>query len=361
MKIVYVITQATWGGAQAHLYSLIKYQAAIGNNITLVCGGTGRLSEQIKKEFHSVEVISISSLVRRISPINDLKAVHALRGLLRNIRPDIVHLHSSKAGMVGRLAAAGLSMKVIFTVHGWGFTPGVGTKRQILMKYIEKILQPLTTYYICVSKFDYDLGVKNRVITAKHPGFVIHNGVSELSFPVKKRESFVLSMAARFDMPKRQDVVIRALSYIPDDVPIVCNFLGDGPLIQECKSLAQSLHVGSKVKFYGVVDNVQKYYSQSDAAILISDYEALPISLVEALAQSLPIVASNVGGINELIDRNGFLVKNDPQEISEKLLLLYKSNHIDEIKNNSYEMYQRHYTESEMLEETQDCYLRCLA
>lgn len=263
--------------------------------------------------------------------------------------------------MVGRLAAAGLSMKVIFTVHGWGFTPGVGTKRQILMKYIEKILQSLTTYYICVSKFDYDLGVKNRVITAKHPGFVIHNGVSELSFPVKKRESFVLSMAARFDMPKRQDVVIRALSYIPDDVPIVCNFLGDGPLIQECKSLAQSLHVGSKVKFYGVVDNVQKYYSQSDAAILISDYEALPISLVEALAQSLPIVASNVGGINELIDRNGFLVKNDPQEISEKLLLLYKSNQIDEIKNNSYEMYQRHYTESEMLEETQDCYLRCLA
>nr|WP_252903892.1 glycosyltransferase [Secundilactobacillus oryzae] len=70
--------------------------------------------------------------------MNDLKAVHALRGLLRNIRPDIVHLHSSKAGMVGRLAAAGLSMKVIFTVHGWGFTPGVGTKRQILMKYIEK-------------------------------------------------------------------------------------------------------------------------------------------------------------------------------------------------------------------------------
>nr|WP_301554523.1 glycosyltransferase [Lactiplantibacillus pentosus] len=182
-----------------------------------------------------------------------------------------------------------------------------------------------------------------------------------MSFPVKKRESFVLSMAARFDMPKKQDVVIRALSYIPDDVPIVCNFLGDGPLIQECKSLAQSLHVGSKVKFYGVVDNVQKYYSQSDAAILISDYEALPISLVEALAQSLPIVASNVGGINELIDRNGFLVKNDPQEISEKLLLLYKSNQIDEIKNNSYEMYQRHYTESEMLEETQDCYLRCLA
>ncbi|KLD59079.1 hypothetical protein WP50_21260 [Lactiplantibacillus plantarum] len=81
----------------------------------------------------------------------------------------------------------------------------------------------------------------------------------------------------------------------------------------------------------------------------------------KALAQSLPIVASNVGGINELIDRNGFLVKNDPQEISEKLLLLYKSNQIDEIKNNSYEMYQRHYTESEMLEETQDCYLRCLA
>lgn len=95
--------------------------------------------------------------------------------------------------------------------------------------------------------------------------------------------------------------------------------------------------------------------------MLISDYEALPISLVEALAQGLPIIASNVGGIQELIDHNGFLVANDTQQIAEKILTLYQSKKIAEVKTNSYQVYQRHYTEHEMLEQTQAYYLRCLA
>ncbi|MDI5786311.1 glycosyltransferase, partial [Lactiplantibacillus plantarum] len=242
-------------------------------------------------------------------------------------------------------------------------TPGVGKKRQLLMKTIEKALSRLTTAYICVSQFDYDLGVQSGVITSAHPARVIHNGVTALvsAKKVNNTETFVLSMAARFDAPKRQDLLIQALTYLPENLPIVCHFLGDGPAIEACKTLTHQLNLDAKVRFYGVVDNVQKYYSQSDVGVLISDYEALPISLVEALAQGLPIIASNVGGIQELIDHNGFLVANDTQQIAEKILTLYQSKKIAEVKTNSYQVYQRHYTEHEMLEQTQAYYLRCLA
>ena len=168
MKIVYVITQATWGGAQAHLYSLIERQVKIGNTVTLISGIEGRLSDQIKKNLPQVKLVIISNLVRQVSLINDFKAIRALRKLLKRLKPDILHLHSSKAGMVGRLAALGLSMKVVFTVHGWGFTPGVSKKQQLLIKLVEKTLRPLTTYYICVSRFDYQLGVENGIINESH-------------------------------------------------------------------------------------------------------------------------------------------------------------------------------------------------
>lgn len=177
MKIVYVITQATWGGAQAHLYSLIERQVKIGNTVTLISGIEGRLSDQIKKNLPQVKLVIISNLVRQVSLINDFKAIRALRKLLKRLKPDILHLHLSKAGMVGRLAALGLSMKVVFTVHGWGFTPGVSKKQQLLIKLVEKTLRPLTTYYICVSRFDYQLGVENGIINESHPGVVIYNGV----------------------------------------------------------------------------------------------------------------------------------------------------------------------------------------
>lgn len=364
MKIVYVITQATWGGAQAHLYSLIKQQIKLGHAVTLISGIEGRLSNQIERNLPQVELVVISNLVRQISLIDDLKAIKSLRALLKEIKPDILHLHSSKAGMIGRLAALRLPMKVVFTVHGWGFTPGVSKKQQLLIKLVERGLRPLTTYYICVSRFDYQLGVKNGIITEKHPGVVIYNGVRELKRTAaddNREKSFVLTMAARFNSQKRQDLLIRAIAYVPKNLPLTCNFLGQGPLLAECQQLAQRLKVEAKVNFVGEVDNVQQYYHQSDGAILISDYEGLPISLVEALAQRLPIIASSVGGNEELIHHNGFLVENDPRRIADEIIRLYQSQDKSSMQDDSYQLFQQYFMANKMLEQTQACYLQCLA
>jgi glycosyltransferase involved in cell wall biosynthesis len=168
-------------------------------------------------------------------------------------------------------------------------------------------------------------------------------------------------MAARFNSQKRQDLLIQALAYIPDDLPLICNFLGNGPLLPNCQQLTQKLQVDDKVNFVGSVDNVQKYYQQSDGAILISDYEGLPISLVEALAQHLPIIASNVGGNEELIHNNGFLVENDPHKIADKIVQLYRARDKKRMEDNSYKLFQRYFMVEDMLAQTQACYARCLA
>lgn len=101
MKIMYVITQGTWGGAQAHLFSLIRNQVKLKNHVWLITGTSGRLTQAVEKEFLTVRVIILNSLIREMSIRKDIYTIYALRRYIKKINPDIIHLHSTKAGMVG--------------------------------------------------------------------------------------------------------------------------------------------------------------------------------------------------------------------------------------------------------------------
>ena len=126
MKILYCITSASWGGAQLHVLELCADQLKRGNEVIFIVGNEGPLLDKVKK-LKGLKIIFLPSLVREINPINDMKAIIELRKIIKKESPDIIHLHSSKAGVVGRIAAIGLRkrVKVIFTVHGWAFTDGV--------------------------------------------------------------------------------------------------------------------------------------------------------------------------------------------------------------------------------------------
>lgn len=140
MKILYFITTSNWGGASEHVYELCKYEANLGNDITFVTGSKGELLDRIKG-IPGVTTTVINSVKRKISPFNDMRSVLILRNLIKKVNPDIVHLHSSKAGILGRVASIGLNCKVIFTVHGWSFTDGISSNiRKKIFKYVEKIV-----------------------------------------------------------------------------------------------------------------------------------------------------------------------------------------------------------------------------
>lgn len=356
MKLVYVITQGGWGGAQAHVFDLISSAVQLNNQIWLICGSTGRLTDEIKHIFPKVHVIVLDDLCREVSFSHDLKAVMYLRRIFRRVKPDIIHLHSAKAGTIGRIAAYHIS-PVIYTVHGWAFTTGVSKKRALLAIAVERVLQPLTARYICVSKFDYNLGIKKGLMNKRHPGTVIHNGVRKEVFQhslIKKHPTIV--MAARFDVPKRQDLLIRALEKISDK-SLHLILLGDGPKLLACQELANNLNIENRVHFLGSVTNVREYYADADIVMLISDYEALPISIIEGLASAKPIIASNVGGINELIQNNGFLVANSVNEIVQCVQLLLENRNLrNDMGQKSFEVFQNEYTERKMLSKTFNLY-----
>lgn len=215
MKIMYCITSSSWGGAQLHVLELCRDQINRGNQVTFVVGNKGPLLTKVK-QVPGVKTIVLKSLHREISPINDLKAIVKLRHLIKKENPDILHLHSSKAGTLGRIAAIGLhsKTKVVFTVHGWAFTDGVpsGTKKNIY-KVIEKLMTPLADLIICVSDFDKKIGMKYKVLNGKTKVVVIHNGspkptVNKVNHVAHKPLRLV--MIARFSKQKDQESLIKA-------------------------------------------------------------------------------------------------------------------------------------------------------
>ncbi|MCZ2492137.1 glycosyltransferase family 4 protein [Dellaglioa carnosa] len=318
MRIMYVITRSDWGGAQAHLYELIKYQVGIGNEVLVVVGNKGGFSEKVGNII-GVNLKILSDLQRELSVSKDLKIVIKLKTILKKFKPDILHLHSSKAGTVGRIAAIGLPVKVVFTVHGWAFTDGISAAKRLIYKMIERPLNHFTDATILVSKYDYKLGIQTNVLKKNKNAIVIYNGV-EIAKSIKQDKKIVnnktiLTMTARFDRQKNQELLIKALVKVESN--ILVRFIGDGPSLSNMKILANDLHVQDKVEFLGYRSDVNTLLKETDIFILITNWEGLPISILEAMRLGIPVIASNVGGIDEEIETgiSGILVENNIDEI----------------------------------------------
>lgn len=350
MKIMYCITSSSWGGAQLHVFELCKGQIKRGNEVIFVVGSKGPLLNKIKS-INGVKIILLSSLRREISPLNDIRAIFELRSLIKDERPNILHLHSSKAGTLGRLACIGLrkQTKVIFTVHGWAFTDGVPSSfKRFVYRLVERYVSSLTTLFICVSEYDKRIGLRDRVLTNKSNVVVIHNGSykpdkNDINFSVHKPLRLV--MVARFSEQKNQELLINAMSKIDKDLWYL-TFVGGGNTLSQCKKLVNKLGLSSNIKFVGFKEDVSPYLVRNDVYILTSFYEGLPISIIEAMSYGLPIIASNVGGNSELVKNNvnGYLVQS--QSDLEKYIweLIRKPTNVKSMGIKSSEIFNKYFT-----------------
>lgn len=355
MKILYCITQAKWGGAQAHVFELIKDQLNRKNDVYLVVGENGVLVDRLHEIGFSN--IYILSYMKRAIGVNDIFAVFALRRFIKKIKPDLIHLHSSKAGIIGRIAASFTKCRVVFTIHGWSFTDGIAAKKKNVYRIIEKFMMYFTDLVICVSQFDFKIGVRDGVIKPqKKNAVVIHNGVS---IPKKinnidndtKSSKIKIVMTARFSFQKDQDTLIKAISSIKSK-KVEMIFVGDGETLKLCKALVNRLHLTSTVRFEGFQANVDKYLENCNIFVLSTHYEGLPISIIEAMSHKLPIIATNVGGINELVvdGENGFLCNGSVADMSEKLnLLIQNTNLCKKMADKSFDIYINEYVLADKL------------
>ena len=355
MRILYVITKSEIGGAQTHLMEVVRYMHYAGHDVLVVTGTAGWLTNELATI--GVDYVILPDLIREINPAKDIKTITSICHILEDKQPDIIHCHSSKAGIVGRIAGAIKNIPAVFTAHGWAFTSGVSPVKRIIYTAIEHMMLGITSKVICVSEFDRQLAKRwflhnyNRIVT-------IHNGIVDKKFISSTVREYTLPLklvsVARFSHQKNNMELIRVVEQVnklySDSLQL--NMVGDGSLLSEAQAYVTSHKLENDVHFLGSRTDVDDILNQNDIFCLISNYEGLPISIIEAMRAEMPIIASNVGGVNELVqdEVNGFLIpRGNISELVDKLkYILHHKELIKSMGEASRKIYEEEYTADRM-------------
>ena len=365
-KISYIITRSdTLGGAHIHLLDLACHAQSLGHNVEVLVGGNGLYATLLREK--KLRVLNLRYLARPIRPLLDLLAVFECWRALRRFKPDIVHVHSTKAGFVGRVAAKLAGLPVVFTAHGWAFTEGIAERSRRLAVFLEKRAARLSDAIICVSEYDRQLalrlGVGNESLITR-----IHNGVPEV--PPDQRSIGSISgpvrvvCVARLDAQKEHVLLLEAMATI-DKLPWVLQLIGDGPLTFVVQKRARDLGVADRVEFSGLCNDVPSRLAAADVFVLASAWEGLPLSILEAMRAGLPVVASDVGGVAESVDDgvSGFLVpRGDRAVLADRLMRLLGDGALrQKMGCAGRAMYEREFAFTVMYQRTQKIYQDVLA
>lgn len=327
IRITYVVSRAdTIGGAQVHVADLSQALRRAGHDVSVVVGGTGPLLDVLQER--SIPVVPVDELVQPIRPGKDGKALVALRRVLRDLRPDLVSTHSSKAGLLGRLAGRSLEIPTIFTAHGWAMADAVPLPSRLLFGVSERLAAPLASRIITVSLEDSRLARRWRIHPAQ--GVVtVHNGAHDVGSELwsdPARDPARILMVARYEEPKDHAALLRALSSVAAQWHSL-DLVGCGPGESVVRRQVEELGLSGRVRFHPVPVDVPALMAQAQLYVLVSSREGLPRTIIEAMRSCLPVLASDVGGIPELVESGltGMLVRpGDATDLEGKLALLLR-------------------------------------
>ncbi len=327
MKICYIVTRIDEiGGAQIHVRDMACRMAKAGHEVTVISGHRFDTEYLTALTSGHINVFRVKRLVREINFIDDLLALMSMIKILKKCKPDIISLHASKAGFLGRIAGKICRIPTLFTAHGWSFSEGVSMKKSWFYICAEKLAAYLVKRIINVCFYDNKLALR-RGIGPAHKFKVIHNGMPDVGTGLlasPKRNPCRIVMTARFAPPKDHALLFSALKNCID-LSWHLDLIGTGPQERRIKNLAQIYGIGSRVTFHGQTHGVAEILGRTQIFVLITNWEGLPRSIIEALRAGLPVLASNVGGIAEMVKngKNGFLISRaDGRGLIEYLHLL---------------------------------------
>lgn len=317
-RLLILITLSELGGAQTAV-SLLLPGLADRFEVTLAAQGSGPLRNAAKAA--DVPFVELRHVRRAIHPWHDALALAELVRLCRKLRPDIVHAHSSKTGVLGRLAAWLARVPVrVFTVHGWSFAAYGGLAGRLYL-WIERLMRPLTTTVVCVAEATRTQGIAARACELART-VVIHNAVDVGSFGGRAHASGppCIVGVGRFAYPKDFASLIDALTLVGGDYRAA--LVGDGPELAEVAASVEARGLSSRIELLGARGDVAGVLGRSDIFVLSSLSEGFPVSILEAMAAGLPVVATAVGGVAEAVvdGETGLLVPAaDPDALAEAL------------------------------------------
>jgi glycosyltransferase involved in cell wall biosynthesis len=321
MKILYGITKSNFGGAQRYVFDLARYAKKAGHEVAVVVGEGGALTEKLKN--HGVRVIQIETMGRDISPLNDIRSFLKLLEILDAEKPDVFHTNSSKMGGIGGLAGRIMGVKkIIFTSHGWAFNEPRPAWQKIPIKFLAWLTLLLCHKTICVSEktreqvqgFPF---VRNKLVVVRNSieSFdLLPKSEARKSLGIPEDPNFVVGTLAELHPIKGLDILIEAWEKFVKKHNAQLVILGEGEARADLEELAEVLGVKDSIIFKGYVEDAKKYLNAFDIFVLPSRSENLPYALLEAGLSGLPVIATNVGGIPEIVETGTSGVLVDPEE-----------------------------------------------
>ncbi len=314
--ICHVITKLELGGAQEVAMRVVSSLDRRRFRPVLIAGPGGLLTREAHA-LEGVEVRLIPSLIREIRPLQDLHAFWELVGTFRRLRPKIVHTHSSKAGILGRLAAwlAGVPC-ILHTIHGYGVTPAQPLWIQHMVIGLEWMVGRVTTHWIAVSQADRRRGLEWELFSPSKVS-VVRPGIDPTAFAARIEpaerdrlraalgvgpEQLLVGTVSCLKPQKSPEDFIRVAALVCQRMPAAkCVLVGDGVLRPKIDAMIQAQGLQDRVMLLGWRRDVASLLKAFDVFVLTSQWEGLPCAILEARASRIPIVATRVGGSAEAI------------------------------------------------------------
>ena len=360
-KILYLITRAERGGAQVHVLDLLKgFRDRC--QVEVAAGEDGYLMDEARKLGVACHVVP--SLYQPMHPITDTRACFEILGLLRRTQPDLLHVHTSKAGVLGRLAARWFGIPSVFTAHTWCFAEGTSRWWRLAGAPFERMAAWTGASIINVSEANRKLALQYRIAPAERL-VTIHNGIPDMAAPrtETRSEPPVVLMVARFAPQKNQAMLLEALARVKSMFRV--QFAGDGPTRAGIERLAGQLGLTSRVDFLGDRSDIAAVLERASIFALPTNWEGFPLSILEAMRAGLPVVANDVGGVSESVTDgvNGFLVpRGDTPAMAVHLERLLANPELRlRMGQASRQAFQQNFTLQSMLTKTSEIYTRALA
>jgi len=369
-KILYIITQSELGGAQRYIFDLAtnlsEYNVSVAYGEQ---GDNGELSKMLQE--NKIKTHLIHNLVRKINIRKDWQAMLEIRKLIKKINPDIVHLNSSKISIIASLSNINIKNKLIYTAHGWVFNEKLSLSKKIFYKLSERWTAKLKNKIICVSEFDKQSAIKNRIEENKL--ITIHNGISKTVFlekdeARKKIEEIsgqkininetIIGTIGNLYKNKGFEYLITSIKKVKKTKLII---IGDGEERNHLEKLINKYNLESKVLLLGRVNNASKLLKAFDIYINSSLKEGLSYTLLEATQAGLPIIATEVGGNSEIVinEKTGLLIEPASSKIIAKTInyFLKNKNLQQTYSKNAIAKYKNYFDLKTMLQKTKKVYI----
>ncbi len=374
-NLLYVITKLELGGAQKQLLALARGLDRGKFNIFLFTGTEGPLVKEAQ-DIPYLQIQRCRFLVRPIRPFHDLLAFFCLLSFIKKNNIKIVHTHSSKAGILGRLAARAAGVKlIVHTVHGWSFHDYQLPFLKRLYVFLERFTAGFTSRLIVVSAHDQAKGLRNAIgDAAKYR--LIYYGINQAEFGIDpggirqelglKSDEPAVGMVACFKPQKCPQDFISAAALISRAIPKARFILvGDGILRRDIERQICSCGLKERVILTGWRSDIPRVMAAFDVFMLTSLWEGMPIAVLEAMAASKAVVATDTGGLKEVLEegRTGFLTRpHDVEDLSRKAVRLLTDKELRVNTGNlAKERLKQAFRTEDMLRDTGSLYADCQA